>query len=403
MLALAPDCALAIPSRVDAHVTAIPGSLLLKVAGARLADPERQLAAQRLQTTRQWLYFAWAGLQIFAFWYLWSSGRAAALRDALRRRIRNEHLLRALYGGFLAIVAQLAAFPALFTEFRLSYAAELTDQTIASWFRDYVATMAVDAVITGIMLAIILALVDLTRLWYLIATAIVFAFALGLMFAQPIVLAPIFNTTRPLDDPALAARITDIAERAGLGRPAIYVADLSRQTSLPNAWVAGWGATRRVVLSDTLLTTETRGELEFIVAHELAHYAEHDVIKLTLVATALTVLAVAIAVIIGDHIGFRRDDDPVSRLALVGAILGCIALGLFPVYNWYSRGVELRADRMAVAMTGDPADGVRALIRYADDGLSPLCPPLAAKIYFFDHPPLGHRIAALQGRPDPCP
>ena len=402
--ALVPVCALAIPSRVDMHVSSIPTSALLTTPGIGLVDAGRQAAAASLARTHAWLYFVWAGLQIVAFWYLWSSGRAAALRDSLRRRVRNEHVLRALFGGFLAVVAQIAAFPVLFTEFRLSYAAELTNQTIASWFRDFVATSAVDAVITGVMIAIILALVDATRLWYIVATALVFAFALGLMFAQPVILAPIFNTLRPLTDTDLSARLTDLAEHAGLGRPAILVADLSRQTSLPNAWVAGWGATRRIVLSDTLLTSETPGEIEFIVAHELGHYAKHDVIKLTLVATALTVLALAISVIIGDRIGFRRDDDPVSRLALVGAILGCAALLLFPVYNAYSRALEARADAYALAITStDRADGVRSFVRDADDGLSPLCPPRAATLYFLDHPPLGQRIAALQGRPDPCP
>jgi Zn-dependent protease with chaperone function len=391
------------PTRIDERVSAIPASALLNKTGAELADPARQRAANELATINRPLFFAWAFFQIFAFLYLWNSGTAARLRDWLRRGTRNEHVLRFLFGALLAVIAQACALPVAFTRFRLAYSAGLTTQTVASWMHDWFVSVALDALFAGIFICIILWLVDRTRLWYVVAILLVIAGTLGLSFAEPVLLAPLFNTYAPLSDPQLSARIHGLTERAGIGDPPIYKTNLSKQTEVGNAWVSGFGSTQRIVLGDTLIGTATPGETVFIVAHELGHYVRRDVISLTLVATTLFIGAMAIAVLIGDRVGFRRDDDPVSRLPLVGCILGCAALVMFPIYNMYSRGIEARADEYALALTHAPADGVRAFLRFADDGLSPLCPPQIVRIYFYDHPPLGSRIATLQGRPDPCP
>jgi Zn-dependent protease with chaperone function len=395
--------AAAAPTRIDQRISAIPAPLLLQKTGMELVDPRRQQAANELATINRPLFFAWALFQIFAFLYLWRSGTAARWRDALRRRIRSEHVLRFVFGALLAVVAQVCALPVSFTRFRLAYAAGLTTQTVASWMQDWVTAVAIDALIAGMFIVIVLWLVDLTRLWYMLAIVLVFAGTLMLVFIEPVVLAPLFNVYTPLANPRLTANIHALTERAAVGDPPIYTTNLSKQTEVGNAWVSGFGATRRIVLGDTLVAVDTPDEAAFIVAHELGHYVNRDVIKLSLVATTLFIASMAIAVLIGDRIGFRRDDDPVSRLPLIGCILACVALVVFPIYNAYSRGVEARADRFALALTHDPAAGVRAFVRFADDGLSPVCPPAIVRLYFYDHPPLGSRIAAMQGRPDPCP
>lgn len=400
-------CAAATPAfaqtALDAHVSAIPAATLLRLPASALVDPGAQAAGLALTAITRPLFFAWVFAQILALWYLWQSGRGAQLRDFLRRHSRNEHVLRFVFGAALAIVAALAALPVAFTLFRLAFAAQLTTQTVAGWFGDYVTTTALDALTVGILIAAILPMVERTRLWYVPAILLLFAFAVGTMFVEPVVVAPLFNQYEPLHDPALAARIHALSERAGVGDPPIYVTNLSKQSVVENAWVAGFGPTRRIVLGDTLVAVATADEATFIVAHELSHYVHGDVLKLTLVATGLLVLALTFAVLVGDRIRFRRDDDPVSRLALIGALAGCAALVLFPVYNGYQRGIEARADRFGLALSHDPAGGIRAFVRFADDGLQPVCPPEHVRLYFYDHPPIGTRIARLQGRPDPCP
>jgi Zn-dependent protease with chaperone function len=108
-------------------------------------------------------------------------------------------------------------------------------------------------------------------------------------------------------------------------------------------------------------------------------------------------------VLISDRIGFRRDDDALARLALVGTFLGVATLLLYPAYNALERGAEWRADGIALGATGDRAAAVRLLVRRADDDLLALCGRRTVRWYFASRPPLGSRIAALAGTPDPCP
>jgi Zn-dependent protease with chaperone function len=99
---------------------------------------------------------------------------------------------------------------------------------------------------------------------------------------------------------------------------------------------------------------------------------------------------------------FRRDDDPLARLCLVFAFLGTFGLIVTPLYNAYSRNNESRADAYALALTGDRASAVRVYVRIADETLAPLCPDRSVRLYFYNSPPLGTRIARADGRRDPC-
>jgi Zn-dependent protease with chaperone function len=111
----------------------------------------------------------------------------------------------------------------------------------------------------------------------------------------------------------------------------------------------------------------------------------------------------ALAVVIADRVGFRRDDDPLARLSIVFALLGTLGLLATPIYNSYSRNLESRADAYALALTGDRISAVRAYVRFADETLAPLCPSRLVRIYFYNSPPLGTRIARADGKTNPCP
>jgi len=138
------------------------------------------------------------------------------------------------------------------------------------------------------------------------------------------------------------APLRALAQRAGIGDAPIVVSDDSRRTSAAIADVAGFGPTKRIVLSDALLQNATGGEILFLAAREFGHYAHHDDFRLSLFWTFLFIFCTALAVVSADRVGFRRDDDPLARLTLVLAFLGLYSLAITPVYNWYSRNIESR-------------------------------------------------------------
>lgn len=335
--------------------------------------------------------------------YLWRSGTAARLRDAMRHRIGNIVALRVAFGAALLVIANLAAFPASLARYRVDYIYGFTIETAAAWYRDGLISVTLDAIVVGAIVACVFALVDRTRVWYLYAMAGLFVVTLVMAFVEPVVVAPLYNSFHPLPrGAALGERLESLARRAGIGNAPIYVTDDSRRTTAAIADIAGFGPTMRIVLSDALLANATPGEVLVLAAREFGHYVHGDDFRLSLFWTSLFIVSTALAVVLADRVGFRRDDDPLARLPLVFFFLGLLALAATPIYNGYSRHLEALADDYALALTSDRASAVRVYVRIADETLGQLCPSRLSRWYFYNNPPLGTRIARALGHADPC-
>jgi len=405
MLVLAPPLTVrASATSVDRRVNAIPAAVLLSKPPGALVDRRRQIAARRLRTFERPLFFASVLPQVLAFFWLWASGGGARLRNSVRRATPATFGARLVYAALLTYVAGLAGLPAALVRYRVEAAFGTTLEAPLAWARDGLLSTTVDALVVGLIVALIFALVDRTRLWYAYATVGLFFVTLLMAFVEPITVAPLYNRFTPLPAHAKIRRPLDaLARRAGIRNAPIYIADLSRRSPTITADIAGFGPTKRIVLGDQLLAAATPGELLFVAGREFGHYAHADDFRLSLLWTFLFIFATALAVVIADRVGFRRDDDALARLPLVFGFLGLIGLALVPVYNAYSRNIESRADAYALALTHDRPSAIRAYVRIADETLAPLCPSRFARLYFSNSPPLGTRIAKITGRPNLCP
>jgi len=393
----------AAPSYLDRRVSAIPAATLLSQPAAALVDARRQPGSERMRDYTRPLFFIWAFSQIGLLFYLWASGNAARLRDALRRAIRPVFAMRFTYGALLAIAAALAALPASLVRYRVEVVFGITTEPFFGWVRDGLVTVAGQALVIGLIVACVFALVDRTRLWWAWSMIGLFIITLFMAFLEPVIIAPLYNRFTPLPPSApVRTPLLALARRAGIGDAPIVISDDSRRTDAAIADVAGFGPTKRIVLSDALLENATAGEVLYLAAREFGHYAHHDDFRLSLFWTFLFIFCTTLAVVTADRVVFRRDDDPLARLALVLGFLGLYALAITPVYDAYSRNIESRADGYALALTGDRASAVRAFVRIADETLAPLCPTKLAQFYFYNSPALGTRIAKAAGRPDPC-
>jgi Zn-dependent protease with chaperone function len=386
----------------DRHVTAIASRTLLHASAPALVDPVRQRRARAIADYQQMLFAGWAAAPILAFLWLWRSGNAARLRDALRRRTRAPVVYRSAFGAALGALATLASLPFAFAAYRVAHDVGLTVQTIPSWFLDELGRVGVIACCSALAVAIILALVDGTRLWYLAFTALLYVAVLGTVAVEPVLFSPLTSHERPAPA-AVVAQGDRIAAALGTSPVPLVITGSSMRTSQLVARTSGLGPFARILIGDRALAVLTPGERAFLLAGQYAHLRDHDVLVLTLAGITLFVFAAALAVLLSDRIGFRRDDDALARLALVGTFLGVAVLLLYPAYNAVERGIEWRAQLVAASVVAHPADGVRLLVRRADDDLTPLCGRRTVRWYFDSRPPLGSRIAALAGTPDPCP
>ena len=268
----------------------------------------------------------------------------------------------------------------------------LSTQGIGGWAADRAKAVAVGVVVTT---AAVVAVVGLARAlpetWPLAAAAAGAALVLFLAFLAPVVLEPLFNRFRPLEDEALRERLLGLAQEAGTPVRDVLVADASRRTRKLNAYVSGIGASRRVVIFDTLLELARDGELSVVVAHELAHRRERHVAKLTALGMAGAVGAVAVVwAVLGQDAGDPRN---VPLLLLLVAALEVAGL---PLLAYVSRRFERVADRVALDLTGDRAAFESVFRRLSAENVADLYPPLPIRL-ISTHPPVPERIGTVQG------
>jgi STE24 endopeptidase len=241
------------------------------------------------------------------------------------------------------------------------------------------------------------------ELWW-VAVASAFSLAgIVLVAVAPLVFLPIFYRFKPLDRPALSARLLALARDQGVPALGVFEWGLGAKTSKANAALVGLGSTRRIILADTLLDNYTDDEIEVIVAHELGHHVHRDMMKAIGFESAL-VFAGAFAAdrlfrAVAPGLGIRDVADPAGLpLLLIGA--GALSVLLAPLANALSRRAERRADMFALTLTKRPDSFMSAMRRLGAQNLAEEHPSRLVQALFHSHPPIPERLAAARALTD---
>jgi len=275
----------------------------------------------------------------------------------------------------------------------------LSTQTRGRFVADQVKSLALGLVVNMALLVPLYALIRTTELWWLWGWALVVGFSVLLGFLFPLVIAPIFNTFTPLEDADLNGRIADIARRAGVDIEGAYVADESKRSTRDNAYVAGLGATRRVVLYDTILE-HPPAVVAQVVAHEVGHWRLRHLRKQIPLTAALALVVFVLLRLLAEWDALWSwagvdggIGDPTSLpVVLLAAQLGLGALGLATAF--VSRAFERQADVEALELLGEP-DLMRDMLhRLHTKNLADLDPNLYARLRA-THPPAAERLALV--------
>jgi STE24 endopeptidase len=262
-------------------------------------------------------------------------------------------------------------------------------QSAGDWLADRAKGLLVSVVLGAAAWAAAVALARAFPGWWALPAAIALALAvLFLSFVAPVVLEPLFNRFRPLEDETLAADLRRLSEHAGVPVKRVLVADASRRTTKVNAYVSGIGSTRRVVVFDTLLEAADPAAVRVVVAHELGHRRDGHVVKLTALAMAGAVVAV---LLLWAVLGTRVADPRTLPEALL--LLVALEAAALPGGSWLSRRYERAADRCSLDLTEEPAAFARAHVELARRNLSDLEPPRVVYLFLFSHPTPPERLA----------
>lgn len=365
-----------------------------------LLDPEKQKRARAYEKERRLLGLAGTVLSLAVLLAFYYSGASRALAQAFPGpRVAPAFLLSV---AVLLAVASLVSLPLdFYSGYVREHAWGFSNQSARSWLGEKAKSFAVSLVIALIVLALLFwVMARFPREWWIIA-------GLGSALVQtvsatlyPVLILPLFNKYTPIDDPELTEALKAILERGGLKSGGFFKEDMSRQTKKENAFLAGLGRTRRVVLGDTLLTNMSIPEIVSVIAHEVGHHRHRHIWKGILSGTIQQVIAFGCL----DLVMRRAFPDFLSstraNLALLpplAIILGALSVVIFgPLNNALSRHFERQADRYAVENGSGTSAFISAMAGLANRNLADAYPPNWVKLLYYSHPPIGERIAMAE-------
>jgi len=236
--------------------------------------------------------------------------------------------------------------------------------------------------------------------WWLFAWAGWFLVSVLLAWAYPVLIAPLFNRFRPLEDEALRERIRALLDRTGFRSGGILVMDGSRRSTHANAYFTGIGRRKQVVFFDTLRELLTPDEMEAVLAHELGHFRLRHVRARLLAGAAMSVAGFALLAWLLRRDWFYEGLGAAAPSPQAGLVLFALAAPVFgfilhPLLTAWSRRHEYEADAFAAAhASGDAMAG--ALVKLVKHNAATLTPDPLHSAFHDTHPPAPLRIARLR-------
>jgi STE24 endopeptidase len=265
-------------------------------------------------------------------------------------------------------------------------------------------------VLKGIVLAVVLGVPLLVVVlwlmgaagswWWLYVWAVLVAFSLFMQLAVPTFIMPWFNKFSPLQDSALVERVERLLARCGFRSRGLYVMDGSKRSSHGNAFFAGVGASKRIVLFDTLIQRLNPAEVEAVLAHELGHYKLNHIKKTLALSFAVTLASLFVLGLLVDQRWFYEGLGVSSVTLPIGLLLFILVAPVFsfflhPLETLLSRKHEFEADAYATNHSR-AADLVDALVKLYRDNAATLTPDPVHSAFYDSHPPAAVRIARLK-------
>ncbi len=387
---------------VAAHRDAVPAAFAPNIT----LEGHRKAADYTLAKGRFGLLAMAFGAAVPLSWTLLGGLGAldSVVRDIVQPRFGGMAYQLALLAAFVVIGAVLDLPFELYSTFRIEQRFGFNRMTLKLYLADMLKGALVGAVIGLPIAALMLWIMGATgALWWLWAWGAWMVFNLLVLVLYPTVIAPLFNKFEPLADESLKARVQNLMTRCGFQSKGLFVMDGSKRSAHANAYFTGFGAAKRVVFFDTLLSKLSPGEVEAVLAHELGHFKHKHVTKRMVAMFALSLAGFALLGWLSQQAWFYTAlgvqpsmSSPNDALALLLFLLVTPVFAFFisPLFAMLSRRHEFEADAYACAQANGH-ELAAALLKLHQDNASTLTPdPLYVRFYY-SHPPASERLAAL--------
>ena len=381
----------------------VPGGMPDPVAASSVFSPTQIDRAEHFANWgRVWSWSSLAVSLSVACW-LGFSRRGRALAE----RVPGWWWVRiVLVVAALTVIGRVVTLPFAIALQRLRLDEGLATSSWSTWTADLVKGELISIVMTSLALVAVLGCARVwPRLWPAIAGVGGAALVVAGSFVYPLVIEPVFNDFHSLPDGELRTDVLALAKAEGVQVDDVLVADASRRTTTLNAYVSGIGATRRVVLYDNLVDGSPHDEALSVVAHELGHARDGDVVTGTALGAAGAMVGVGLLALLlptarrkGARDGHCATSSTAAGLGAgvvprVLALAAIATLASAPIQNAVSRQLETRADVTALQTTKDPQAFAALQRRLALRSHADPTPPAWSQWWFGSHPTVLERIA----------
>jgi STE24 endopeptidase len=336
-----------------------------------------------------WNFLMASAISIF----LLVSRLSARFRDFAERTTRLRFLQIVLYAIPILLIIYVLGFPLnVYEHFFREHAYGMATQNFGQWFREQLIYVVVDLIVTSLLLIGLYAVFRrASRTWWVWGTIVSIVFTvLGIMLS-PVYIEPLFNTYKPLNDPAISEPILAMARANEIPVTQVFEVDASKQTKRVSANVAGFLGTTRIALNDNLLKQCTLPEIREVMAHEMGHYILNHSFKLVIYFsifflvgfTALRIFFQSAINKWGERWGVRGISDP-AGLPLLSLIFTAVFFLLTPVINTAVRVTEREADAFSINTAREPDGMAKVALKLGE--YRKLDPTPLEEFIFFDHP-----------------
>ncbi len=329
------------------------------------------------------------------------TGFSARLRNVAEFLGRKWFFIIGVYFALFTLINFVIDLPlSYYEEFARQHAYGLSNQTFSKWFGDSLKSLGI-GLIGGFLVMWIpyLLLKKSPNRWWLYTGLLAIPFLVLLIMIQPVYLDPVFNQFGPMKNKALEAKILQLAERAGIEGSRVYEVAKSEDTKALNAYVTGFGSTKRIVLWDNTIARLTEPELLFVMGHEMGHYVLGHIWRSIFFLSALII---AVLYVIHRTSGwlirryrYRFGFDHLADVASLPLLILLFSLFTFmatPLANSFTRHQEHEADRFGLEITQNNHAAATAFVKLQTENLANPRPGWLIKLLRATHPPLGERI-----------
>jgi STE24 endopeptidase len=361
--------------------------------------------ARRYNRIHRWLGMADMFIGFALLVALLATGWTARLRD-WSYHLGSQHYFFAifLYVLMFSVIMKALGAPLDFYGYRTERQYNLSNQKLGAWLWYELKGWLLGLVMTTLFVEIVYAIIRIApQKWWIIAWAVFVGLFLLIMQLAPVLLFPIFYKFEPLNNDGLRERLTRLGERAGTKVRGVYEWKLSEKSKKANAALMGIGATRRIILADTLLQNYSDDEIEAVLAHELGHHVRRHILKGILMQVGITLFGFWLT----DQVlryalghGWFPALDPrlydfanLPLIILVATVLGFL---LMPALNAISRAHEREADLYAWENIASIEPFVTAMTKLADQNLAERTPSRFVEWFFESHPSIQKRVSAAE-------